>query len=347
MFKDFLNSKLTGGFVDESTGLKRMPASQASYVEFGYGQVEPNHLSAQRNGQIYAQLPAKSNIDILEQGQFVKYNYAANDNGIGQVDFAGAGEWMLVYNEIKLYRNHLDGTKQWDCEFALLKDDYQARIYSPYDWEQPEIEYHNGLSLNGRDENGNTTITVPQAVTLDVEGKTVTIDGVRYAVSSTTVTDSEAVGTEGEEGYVPAVTHEAQAFTYNGVEYVLENGVAENVPVVYTYDDVTRDTEDPYEFNYTNDPWKKLGIYREKKMPAGMSMVPRVFKTMPGDIFTTNTIDETELAIGDVLAPRSADGILVKTSSAGADTACGMKWQVVKLYTMPDGQKGVKVMRIA
>ena len=25
----------------------------------GYGQVEPNHLSAQRNGQIYAQLPAK------------------------------------------------------------------------------------------------------------------------------------------------------------------------------------------------------------------------------------------------------------------------------------------------
>ena len=29
--------------------------SQASYVEMGYGQVEPNHLSAQRNGQIYAQ----------------------------------------------------------------------------------------------------------------------------------------------------------------------------------------------------------------------------------------------------------------------------------------------------
>jgi hypothetical protein len=24
-----------------------------------------------------------------------------------------------------------------------------------------------------------------------------------------------------------------------------------------------------------------------------------------------------------------------------------MKWQVVKVYTMPDGQKGVKVMRIA
>jgi hypothetical protein len=41
MFKDFLNSRLS-------------KKSQAKYVEFGYGQVEPNHLSAQRTGQIYA-----------------------------------------------------------------------------------------------------------------------------------------------------------------------------------------------------------------------------------------------------------------------------------------------------
>ena len=141
MFKDFLNSKLTGGVADAKTGLKNMPKSQAhvsvgGFVEFGYGQVEPNHLSAQRNGQIYAQLPANNKIDILEQGQFVKYDYAANANGIGEVNFGesetATGEWMLVYNEIKLYRDHPDGTKQWDCEFAMIKDDYQARIYSPY-----------------------------------------------------------------------------------------------------------------------------------------------------------------------------------------------------------------------
>lgn len=53
----------------------------------GFGQVEPNHLSAQRTAQIYAQLPAKSDIDILENGQYVKYDYAA-----GVVDFTGAGE---------------------------------------------------------------------------------------------------------------------------------------------------------------------------------------------------------------------------------------------------------------
>ena len=77
-------------------------------------------------------------------------------------------------------------------------------------------------------------------------------------------------------------------------------------------------------------------------MPAGTAMVPRVFKTNVGDIFTTNTIDEETLAIGDIVAPRAADGILAKNG----DTA-SMKWQVVKLYTMPDNQKGVKLMRIA
>ena len=64
----------------------------------GFGQVEPNHLSAQRTSQIYAQLPAKADIEVLENGQFVKYNYPAK-----QVDFDGAGEWMMVWNEIKLY----------------------------------------------------------------------------------------------------------------------------------------------------------------------------------------------------------------------------------------------------
>ena len=33
--------------------LKKNIKSQASYVEYGYGQVEPNHLSAQRTAQVY------------------------------------------------------------------------------------------------------------------------------------------------------------------------------------------------------------------------------------------------------------------------------------------------------
>lgn len=325
MFKDFLKS--------------RMPIkSQASYVEYGFGQVEPNHLSAQRNGQIYAQLPAAPSIDVLEQGQFVKYDYAANGNGIGEVNFTGAGEWMMVYNEIKLYRtNPLTGEKQWDCEFAMIKDDYQARIYSPYDYEAPEIEYHNGLYLNGEDNLGNKSMTVTRAFTLNPDKTSVDINGERFDVT---------VG-----GTKAAPTYTLQ---YGGKTYTADaTGTFKNVTVTYDYDDVTLDTEDYYEIGFTNDPWKKLGIAHEKKMPKGTSMVPRVIKTMPGDIYTTNTInfgtktegekkvvDEASITIGTKLTP-GADGILAPTTSND-----GMLWQVVKIYTMPDGQRAVKVMRI-
>ena len=79
-----------------------------------YGQVEPNHLSAQRTGQIYAQLPAEASIEVLENGQFVKYDYANN-----QVNFSGEGEWMLVFNEVKLYDERLSYS-----DFAMIKENY-------------------------------------------------------------------------------------------------------------------------------------------------------------------------------------------------------------------------------
>ena len=87
----------------------------------GFGQVEPNHLSAQRTAQIYAQLPAKDDIDILENGQFVKYDYENH-----QVNFTGKGEWMLVFNEIKLY----DERKQNYKDFALQRKNFTTDRYS-------------------------------------------------------------------------------------------------------------------------------------------------------------------------------------------------------------------------
>ena len=212
-------------------------SDKALYVERGYGQVEPNHLSAQRTGQIYAQLPANAEIDLLENGQFVKYNYAA-----GEVDFAGKGEWMLVYNEVKVYYDH-----QADHDFAMKKENYNARVYSPVDSEQ----VYNGQARDYREF--------------------------------------------------------AQA------------GIA---------------------MDGTNNPFTVETYHGAKMMPEGSTMVPRVFKTNVGDIFTTNTIAETELAVGDVLAP-NAEGYLVKNEDAD------MKWEVVKVYTMPDRQKGVKIVRIA
>lgn len=226
--------------------MARTKLSACDYVTYGYGQVEPNHLSAQRTGQIYAQLPAAADINVLENGQFVKYDYAT-----GTVNFGGGnfdtGEWMLVYNEPKLYRNN-----QMDCDFAMLKGDYAARVYSP-------------------------------------------VDGA-------------------------------------------------NLETIHTVDWTSAVTAaDPYEVDSTNDPMTKTVYGSPKLMANGTTMVPRVFKTNVGDIFTTNTIKESTLAVGNLLTPGS-DGYLAKISGTPSGE---MQWQVVKVYTMPDGQKGVKIMRIA
>jgi hypothetical protein len=227
---------------------------QAAFVELGYGQVEPNHLSAQRTGQIYAQLPAADGIDVLENGQFVKYDYANE-----AVNFEGAGEWMLVFNEIKLYRDF-----QKDCEFAMVRGNYLHEIYSPYDTAQAETKYQSRFY-------GAT----------DAEGKA------------------------------------------NGGQIVFG--------------------ADPYELDSVDNPFSMLTGYKAKKMNNRTAMVPRVLKTNVGDIFTTNTINSNLTAedVGKFLAP-NANGILELTEATE-----GMRWQIVKFYTMPDGQKGVKIMRIA
>ena len=100
--------------------------------------------------------------------------------------------------------------------------------------------------------------------------------------------------------------------------------------------------DDPYEPQYNADPFKTQIASASTAMPEGTAMVPRVLKTNVGDIYTTNMVAETALVAGDKLTP-GATGILAK---AGADAATSMVFQVVKVYTMPDGQPGVKLMRI-
>ena len=167
----------------------------ALLVKQGFGQLEPNHLSAQRNGQIYAQLPCESSMEVLQNAQFVKYDYAE-----GEVNFTGEGEWMLVYNEVKLY----DPRHSYK-DFAL-----------------------------------------------------------------------------------------------------------------------------------------------QKKNCVGGEMVPRVMKTMVGDIFTTNLVDNgskgSALAVKDKLTVAESTGILTYDATPEATE---MVWQVVKVYTMADGQPAVKIQRIA
>ena len=222
--------------------------SQAKMVKRGFGQVEPNHLSARFTGEIYAQMPATKEINVLEQGQFVKYDYANR-----AVNFTGPGEWMLVYNEIKLYRDW-----ETDEDFALIKRDYNAYVYSP-------------LGQN---------------------------------------TD----GSLAEKDLTKVYTQE---------KYPVDVDMG-RLPVGYTYE---REVMEDYNL-----------------MPDGTVMVPRVFKTHEGDIFTTNTIAAgfDEVHVGDFFKPNDTT-ILAPGANVETDT---FVWQIVKKYTLPDLQPAVKVMRV-
>lgn len=86
-----------------------------------YGIVEPNHLSAPRDGGVWAQLPAAEGIEILENGMFVKYDYA-ND----ECNFTGDGAWMLVFNEEKLYDERYQMHKHYAQK---VTDYYDGKMY--------------------------------------------------------------------------------------------------------------------------------------------------------------------------------------------------------------------------
>lgn len=302
--------------------------SKAKYVEYGYSQVEPNHLSAQRTGQIYAQLPAAADIDVLENGQFACYDYAT---GLVQLPgkvgtgISGANyelEPMLVFNEIKLYREH-----QLDCEFAMVKDNYNARIYSPLDpdtlnWTKQSRYY------NGTDAAGNTSITTI-APTYEDAGATF-VAGTDYYTKNA---DGDYVKAEG-----------LTEFAENTDYYVLADA-----GISYPIDDVTAGP-DIYELHYNEEPWHIESRTKGKKMPENTTMVPRLFKTNVGDHFTTNGILEADdpdnnvvLKVGDSLKVDKDTGFL---SRATQKPVSGMEWQVVKVYTLPDRQKAVKVLRI-
>ena len=259
---------------------------EAKFVTYGFGQVEPNHLSAQRTGEIYAQLPVAADIDILENGQFVKYDYLN-----GACNFTGAGEWMLVFNEVKVYRDH-----ETDQDFAMIRRDYNGRVYSPV-----------GVGA--------------QATSMGV-GQAFGPNGVRInGYESSDDWDMMKKIQEQVEIYPDAHNNAAgEAPDYGRNHYAIGNS---------------------YEVERLNVP--QMAEYAQPDRIGGRGkaglMVPRVFKTHEGDIFTTNTIADETVALGAVLSP-NAKGYL------SADGDGSLQWQVVKIYNLGDMQKAVKVMRI-
>ena len=238
----------------------------ATYVTYGFGQVEPNHQSAQRTAEIYAQLPADKNINILENGQFVKYDYAK-----GVANFTGPGEWMLVYNEVKVYDD-----RETDQDFAMIRRDYVGNVYSPLGVTNPD-----GTTINP------LMKTIGAASEIYPDGHTVAGEATDFGRGHFAIGNKYEI----EQFNIPQIAVN-QALAGNGI------------------------------------------------------MVPRVFKTHEGDIFTTNTIKAAagSLTLGQFLQI-GGDGYLAPAGGNGMPSS-GMVWQVVKVYNLGDLQPAVKVMRV-
>lgn len=86
----------------------------ANFTRIGYGQVEPNQLSAQKTGQIYASLPLAKEVAVLQNGEFMFYDYVTNT--VSATDSTGVAEPMLVFNEVKIYEDHLSYK-----DFAMIR----------------------------------------------------------------------------------------------------------------------------------------------------------------------------------------------------------------------------------
>lgn len=85
-----------------------------SFVRIGFGQVEPNQLSAQKTGQIYARLPLDTDVNVLQNGEFMYYDYQSGT--VTADDSTGVAEPMLVFNEIKIYEPWLSYK-----DFAMIR----------------------------------------------------------------------------------------------------------------------------------------------------------------------------------------------------------------------------------
>lgn len=201
----------------------------AAFTRNGYGQVEPNQLSAQKTGQIYASLPLAAEVEVLQNGEFMYYDYKTKTVTAD----ATVGEPMLVFNEIKLYEPF------WRTSY---KDFAMIRVGDNY-------------------------------------------------VTSKLATAGYGDGAENKGATInPAHT----------------------------------------EYGYRMD-----------------GIAPRLFKTNIGDIYTTNMVKTgVEYAEGDLLAPVKNDDTHTLVLEKAAEGATGMLWQVGKVYTMPDGQPGLKIQRV-
>lgn len=88
----------------------------ANFTRMGYGQVEPNQITGIKSGEIYASLPLDPEVSVLQNGEFMYYDYVKGYVTATPDEASADLEPLMVYNEIKIYEPNLSYK-----DFAMIR----------------------------------------------------------------------------------------------------------------------------------------------------------------------------------------------------------------------------------
>lgn len=88
----------------------------ANFTRIGYGQVEPNQITGIKTGEIYASLPLDPAVSVLQNGEYMYYDYTKGYVTATPHASSADLEPMMVYNEIKIYEDYLSYK-----DFAMIR----------------------------------------------------------------------------------------------------------------------------------------------------------------------------------------------------------------------------------
>ncbi len=305
----------------------------------GYGQVEPNHLIAQRTGEIFAQLPFTGFSSIIsngdnavEQGMFLDYNYAA---GAAQLPGAtGGGKLtMLVYNEIRLYGPFLTNK-----DFALFPT--------------PSSGLTSTNPIPGLAAAANNAFVNNTLVINIVDG------GSGYTAGATNLTGGTITFSDGGSATFGLITNSAGVAT--GATWLVNAVYASSaissivVPAPITAGGKTATATAYFNQSLTN------SVQTGSTTSSQQVVYPRLYKLNVGDIITTNLVGDGTLADGSNGAGGRAGNLSLSSLSVGATltvniggylsassgATVGNLFRVVAQTTTPDLQPAVKIQCI-
>lgn len=305
----------------------------------GYGQVEPNHLIAQRTGEIFAQLPFTGFSSIIsngdnavEQGMFLDYNYAAGAAALPGAT-GGSKLTMLVYNEIRLYGPFLTNK-----DFALFPT--------------PSSGLTSTNPIPGLAAAANNAFVNNTLVINIVDG------GSGYTAGATNLTGGLITFSDGGSATFGLISNSAGVAV--GATWLVNAVYASSaissiaVPAPITVGGKTATATAYFNQSLTN------SVQTGSTTSSQQVVYPRLYKLSIGDIITTNLVGDGTLADGTNGATGRAGNLSLSSLAVGATltvniggylsassgATVGNLYRVVAQTTTPDLQPAVKIQCI-